>query len=287
MSKSKINRWFNKLLNQSPLDSYKGLQVKLGFKKITEFDDYIWCLSTGRVGSKTVSELLSLDASALSAHEPSPKLFGLGKISYAKSDIDDSILEAINIARNNIIGYDQKRYIETSPQVTFLAYHLLKVFPNSKFIHLVRNPVDVVNSGVKRKWYNGNTTDQWRIVPSKKDPIYTEWDKFDSISKNIWSWVETNKWIVEFCNTLPKENVMILKSEELFKNNKEEITKLSIFCNCRKLDEKRVQKVIYKKSNSNISNGFSGNVEWSSSHYDLLLELGSELLEKFDYKIKK
>ena len=43
---------------------------------------------------------------------------------------------------------EEKKYIEVGPHVTFLPYIINSIFPNSKFIHLVRKPEKVIISGI-------------------------------------------------------------------------------------------------------------------------------------------
>ena len=150
-----INKIYTIWIN-SPAESFDKLRTKIYQKKRTmNFSEcsYVFFLSTGRVGTKTIAALLSIADSYDVYHEPRPLLYNLSKISYATPITTHSIKlinEAFLIARKNIINLaliKKKGYIETSPQVTFLAPFLAESFPNSKFIHLIRNPYDVFVQG--------------------------------------------------------------------------------------------------------------------------------------------
>jgi len=127
---SSFKRIKHRFLNESPIETWDRTLVRLGFKEFTSIEEYIWCLSTGRVGTQTLSALGKLIPNVLSKHEPNPKLFGLGKYAYEDfSDQSHDILcEAIKACRSHVTGLNQTIYLESSPQVTFLARQLYDTF---------------------------------------------------------------------------------------------------------------------------------------------------------------
>ncbi len=285
IQRAAFKKWMTNLLNEPPKLTFNRMQVKLGLKNYTNFESYVWCLSTGRVGTKTISKLLDIDSSILSLHEPSPKLFGLSKIGYDNIS-EEALLQAVLACRSETIGVSQKTYMESSPHLTFLARMLQKGFKNSKFIHIVRHPRKVVDSGVKRNWYSGNRTDEWRIEPSENDQYYSKWQSMDSIEKNIWSWVRTNEWILDFQLSQPQDDFLTIRSEDLFSGQKDTIERLFKFCGVDDFSEQKVNKVLSKRINSNMSNGITaGKIVWKQKHIDLLNHMGRELILKFNYNL--
>src|SRR5690606_10227720 len=115
--------------------------------------------------------------------------------------VSEVLKEAFFASRKDLLGksiLSQKGYIETSPQNTFLAPVLLKLFGNIRFIYLYRDPRDVVISGMKRRWYDGHPSDSTRIVPKDGTDYAQLWSKLTPFTKNLWLWNETNQWIINF-----------------------------------------------------------------------------------------
>ena len=142
---------FNRLWTEPPRVIWEKVQVRTGLRKLEKFEQHTWCLSTGRVGTSTLAALGELMPGVCSLHEPRPLLFGLGKQAYESDKnqkASSAIVAGIEACRRELKGLSQTVYLETSPQVTFLARQLKQVFPNSRFVHVVRNPVDVVRSGM-------------------------------------------------------------------------------------------------------------------------------------------
>lgn len=288
---SAIQRILKRFTNESPKETWQRSKVRLGMAKFTPMDEHIWCLSTGRVGTQTVSALGKLIPSVLSRHEPSPKLFGLGKHAFQDLSLDHhSVLcEALKTCRSQITGLNQSTYIETSPQVTFLARQLKATFPNSKFIHIIRHPIPVIESGLKRRWYNGNSTDKWRITPKENKVLGQNWENLDPFVKNVWSWSATNRWIYAFLKEVPTDSQMTIKSEELFRADTETIENFFQFCGSNKFDKQLVEKVLNQKLNSsNQSKGANAiQTEWSEQQIDILTKLAGPEMKMFDYQTKQ
>jgi hypothetical protein len=89
-----------------------------------------------------------------------------------------------------------KRYIETNNYITFFAPLLVKLFPDAKFIHLTRNPVQFIKSGLSRYYYTGGSEDDKRIIPKDKGQGY--WENLSQVGKIAWLWNETNLFIEKF-----------------------------------------------------------------------------------------
>ncbi len=284
---SVIKRWGQRIWNEPPKESWQRFQVRVGLKKNTEFDQHIWCLSTGRVGTKTLATLLNLVPQIKSEHEPSPKLFGISKVAHQHSDheLKSEILEAVHTCRFNLKGLSQNIYLESSPHLTFTARYLNKLFPNSKFIHLVRNPVAVVESGLKRKWYNGNTIDNWRIVPKPDAEVLNEWNHWNAFEKNVWSWTETNNWIDSFFKELSTDSKLILKSEDLFSGKESALNDLFKFCGGTKPTKANVEKILKQKINASTNKVETKTYSFDNQKLERLKEIAGPAIQKFGYDI--
>ena len=211
----------------------------------------VFVLSTGRCGTEYLSKILSLNEHVDIYHSPQPELILASKYAYENYDTDqDRIKSMVESARLELIleSYIKGRYfIETNNKITFFAYALADIFPNSKFIHLVRHPGNFVRSGIRRNWYkNSDKHDLGRIVP---DDDKTDFSQFNDIQKISWLWNETNLFIENFKETINShERVLTLKAEDLF-GNKSTVNSIYDFIGCEHPTRKKIDSVLNKKIN--------------------------------------
>jgi len=176
----------------------------------------VFALSTGRCGTMTLAKLLNAHPAIVGLHEPLPRLIELSGEAYAAPFAEWACF-AIDVARRDYIqesNRQNKIYAETANRLTFFAYAIERVFPGTRFIHLVRNPCDVIESGVRRGWYQGHPWDVGRIAP-RKPPWSIRWASLSPSQRVAWNWVETNRFIIDFLSTIPPERKMFLQLEKL------------------------------------------------------------------------
>lgn len=174
----------------------------------------IFCLSTGRAGTKYLTEsLLSLKELDVH-HEPSPEFLYHNRWAYENPEIK-GLKSAFDIGRYELMRKAfvlNKKYIETNNRVTFFAPAIAELFPNSKFIYLNRDCTSFVKSGLQREWYKGAHFDEGRIVYENTEV----WNKWTQAEKITWLWCETNRFIEEFIKTLSNDRVLSIQSKDLF-----------------------------------------------------------------------
>lgn len=272
---------------------YRSLTVRcLRTKRLSSFDGshpVIFTLSTGRVGSQTLSELLKLGNNILAYHEPAPKLFRLSKLAYQHEEsdfIEDICGEAFWAFRETLFNYSLscgKGYAETSPQATFLAPIINQVIPNVKFIHLIRNPGDVIRSGMRRKWFAGSNADNTRIVPKPSSEFYQEWNSWSPFEKNVWLWAETNRWIREFCLKLPSNQTFTLKSESIFELNEKDLQDLFPFIGIKMPSKKKSKRILTKRLNAQEKGSFPVPSKWTKEMNQILFRIAGQEMRKLNY----
>ncbi len=197
-------------------------------KKYSYFDLYdrvhecsrpCFVLSTGRCGTQLLTKLLNLHKQIIAYHKPQPELIFYSKKAYLNySSKHNELAWVIDAARYELIKDAfllDKQYVETNNRITFFAYQLAEIYPDSKFIHLVREPIAFVRSGISRNWYSGrHPHDEGRICPSQTENI--NWDDYSNVQKIAWLWNETNTFIESFKRNLREERCLTVFSEELF-----------------------------------------------------------------------
>lgn len=217
----------------------------------------IFVLSTGRVGTQTLARILTQSSKTIGFHEPTPKLYSLSKEAFYNSEEEriEIASEAYNLLRKDHLKFAtllNKRYVETSPQNTFLGPAIKKLLPNSKFIHLIRKPEDVILSGINRGWYSGHNYDKFRILPKTDSVFFDKWKSFSQLEKNVWLWTETNNWIKKFVSKLPEGDSFLLHSEKMFNNEKGFEELFSVF-GIDNIKVGSIKKILAKKLNKNSS----------------------------------
>jgi len=281
------------LWQQSLKENCNAIRKKL--KLITPLEGFdsehpcIFVLSTGRVGTETLSALSKLASEYSVYHEPVPKIYRLGKLSYElnTNDVIESLLtESFFTTRSVLFANALNKgcgYIETSPQVTFFAKIISKSMPNSKFIHLIRSPRDVVRSGMRRKWFNNEEYDGNRIQPTESSAIEIDWEKASDFEKIIWLWAETNNWITKFSENISSDRFIVLQSEAMFDGSKETLYRLFSFLNRKIPRDRLVRKVLHRKLNRQKVGEFPQSSEWTAEMDDKLLKIAGSVMKYHGY----
>lgn len=292
-----IQHYLQKLYDSTPRQIAEYIRSKLSKQEEKENLSIaklpcIFVLSTGRVGTQTVSALMNLCSNFIAYHEPSPKLYGLSKLAYnkyIKNQNFDLFKEAFLIARRELLNYSLKAgkgYAETSPQTTFLAPVILELLPNVRFIHLVRDPRNVVRSGMSRCWYDGHPADPTRIIPPPDTDAGQQWESYNSFQKNLWLWTETNKWILVFSSTLPSEKIILIPSENIFGAHPETLKKFFNFTGSPVPPQQKLLRVLRKKLNVQKTGSFPEPKSWPEIMQRNLVKITGETAKTLGYNIE-
>lgn len=266
-----------KLIDRTPREVLHYLRRRvLKSERILSFDEKhpcIFVLSTGRAGTQTFSALLSLAENILSYHEPTPTLYGLSRLAYEYKDklnndecIKKTFCTAFLTSRKELWDYslfNGKGYLETSPQVTFLSPIITELITEVRFIYLVRDPREVIRSGMRRGWYGGHPADKTRIVPLPNSDTVRSWGSLTPFQKNCWLWAETNRWIYKFCSSVLKDRFLLVHSEDIFNAKEEIIREVFDFINYPVPSQKYIKKVLRKKLNIQKTGEFPKYADWS------------------------
>lgn len=206
----------------------------------------VFVLSTGRVGTMLLTRLFELEKGLNIEHEALPEMLYTGKLAYADPSNIEFTKGAFMAGRYEAIRDCQLqnlRYVETNNRLTFFAPAMAALFPNAKFIHLLRHPDSFVSSGIQRNWYTGKTiTDEGRIAPAKNSGIERQQDKI------AWLWNATNAFIEDFKEGAGKDRTLTVRSEDLFSNT-EEAERILNWLDF-KADKTSIQKVLNRPVNT-------------------------------------
>jgi hypothetical protein len=289
---------YKTIYNQSPRQIIQTIRQRLiSRSRLTGiFDEKhpcVFVLSTGRAGTETLGALFSLVNNVISYHEPSPIMYGLSKISYENYDdqsASKTLKEAFLAMKAELLNYSldcRVGYIETSPQNTFLAKTILNAIPNATFIHMVRDPRDVIRSGMRRKWFDGHPNDGTRIVPRPNSLESQQWNDYSLFQKNVWLWNETNRWIMDFTSSISSDTVLRVRSEDVFSRDQKTLQALYGFIGAKLPQQWKIERVLHKKMNAQWTGEFPTSALWSADQKMELINMASETAGKLGYNLLK
>ena len=203
------------------INKYQDLPFDQLYGHIHEEYDPCFVLSTGRCGTKLLTEILLKHPQVYAAHKPIPEISWHSQYAWENHKKEkDALRMTIDLARYEQIRdcfMLKEKYVETNNRITFFAYQLAELFPKAKFLHLIRKPIGFVKSGYSRNWYSGaKLYDEGRLVPSETQ--VPEWSSLPQEEKIAWLWNETNVFVRDFFETLPAERKLSIRAEEFFKD---------------------------------------------------------------------
>jgi len=247
-----VNRaYFKNLKDKRTINNQTKYSSEEVYDLVHESPNSCFVLSTGRCGTKLLTAILEGHPDAMPLHQPQPELLYFDKLAYRSYKSDgESLKRMIDIA-----SYEQvrkaflleKHFIETHSGITFFAHQLAALYPNAKFIHLVRKPESFVRSGYSRAWYEKDFYSSGdKIRPGKESGI--DWEQYSAVAKIAWLWNETNQFIEDFKSSVNEDRVLTIRSEDLF-NDVAISEKIFNFLNLHPISRQQIKKIISKKIN--------------------------------------
>ncbi len=253
----------------------------------------VFVLSSGRVGSDTLAHLFSLSRRAFVYHEPKPELFALSRLAYELSEEIEcdpaarrAFQEGFLTARRDLFKdaiFGGRGYIETGPDVTFLASVIRDAVPAARFIHLVRAPEPFIRSGMRRHWYMGADYDRVRILPRPGSEIAARWEGMTQLQRIAWLWTETNTWILNFTAGLPPEQALLVHSEDLFQGRAETIAAMFALFGGQEPAPGRLARVLKAQHNAQTRGSFPDPSNWDDSMKAEIREITGSVAERIGY----
>lgn len=196
-------------------------------------------LSTGRCGTQWFSDVLAgvYPDSAVVTHEP------LGGAYNPKKYLRSTDIEALageesvsqHLADIKDVLDNDRVYIETGwPCYPAAPLMIDRLGPRARFVHLVRNPVNVALSLATHDVYHRRdgmvqcALDPFDAGVVQKD-LAREWDAMTQYEKTLFWWTEVNLYILELKKTFPDRDFFFLRYEDFFTPGDDRL--------CRKLVE--------------------------------------------------
>lgn len=253
--KHNIDFW-DQELKQSRLHAIQNIPIDQVYLEVHSNSSPIFVLSTGRCGTKLLTDLIQSDSTFIVAHQPVPELTHAASYAYQHRGSNfETLTQIIDACRYESIRDAwllKKTYVETNNRITFFAPYLASLFPQARFIHLQRDPYQFIESGYSRNWYSYEKLfDEGRITP--QDDTTIPWDQYSQVQKIAWLWKETNDFIRKFTETMPSERRYFIDSKDLYTNGSK-VKELLSFMGIQSLPVARIEKLIARPVNAQPAN---------------------------------
>ncbi len=292
----KANKTIARLLTGDTSTQLIPFGVKLAQSYAQEWKEWkenpcVFVLSTGRVGTKTLTALFALSPQVISLHEPEPRLVKVSFDAYMEGgslQTSDKWQAVVRAARDDAICEANRRgkiYIETNNRLTYLAPALAATFPASRFIHLHRHPYEVVRSAMRRGYYQNHNWDFARIRPRPGEPLAEQWEALPPLEKSAWYWAQCNHDARAFLATLPDARRMDVRADALFAGDEKMLVDLFAFVGMNFPPRNLVEEVLGQKINAARQGHFPLPSEWNDSERAAVRRFVGETAETLGYKL--
>jgi hypothetical protein len=257
----------------------------------------VFVVSTGRSGSQMIAQVLGQHPMICALHEPRPLLNTLAYAKWRGLKDDNKIRANLQTSRADLIQQVKTNhflYVESSHFLSHLIPELYELF-GGKFVHLHRNGVDFVKSGLRRTWYRRpsaqeavKTLIRRRLIlelgDTYRDHRLTPPLRYRSrIAKITWLWVEINTVILEAMEGLPSDRKLSLSLESV---SEETIGSLLEFVEAP-IDHREmagIMGVVNSRPNRTTRTAAAPySEEWSRDDYDTFFDIASTMMRKLNY----
>lgn len=200
----------------------------------------IFVVGSGRSGTRMVYKLLTGVPDMEIYHEYlCTHIQPVAAMYYMKLLDKGSVKEQIKGLHGAGIYYSKARYwVDCSNKLSWIIEPLFELYPNAKFVHLVRDGRKVASSYFHKlgdemyeneslklmlEWLNDRENmpmpppekKYWWNIPQKGQPFYEEFPTFDHFQRACYQWREANRILIESLESVPEEQKLFVKLEDL------------------------------------------------------------------------
>lgn len=234
----------------------KSTRVKNHNSDIFLTEKICFIVSTGRTGSHSISQLSNQHKDIIASHELLHTQLKVISTNYLAGMVNKE-----NVKRELIELYGclplypiNKLYLESDQKLVPLIEIIAEIFPNAKFIWLIRSPKAFLRSAKVRGWYINDEpvfkkktvlidptlfSDGCRITAINVNQMsQIEWNGLNQDDRIIWYWNYWNQLIQNFFKKHPVEKAFCIKLEAMNKDYNKIFKFLKVDSNVKVLVEK-------------------------------------------------
>ncbi len=173
--------------------------------------------------------MLSLVEGCVCLHEPPPELI-LESSAYRYGSIDEAELRAI-LEKTRSPYVNGSVYCESNQTLSLIIPVLVDVFPQARYVWLMRNGLDTVASAYSKQWYSGHSENHDRYEDCSPleqawidgriegdlcgDVSSKQWVQLDRFERCCWYWSYVTRLIGSDLQTYAPDRFRLLRLEEL------------------------------------------------------------------------
>lgn len=191
-----------------------------------------------------------------------------------------------------IYGEGGLTFCEKTPRNCFIIPFLYKVFPDARFINIIRDGRDVALSYSKKPWLQAASSDSGKLEPGGYPfgayPRYwvepqrrEEFQSTTDIHRCIWAWRRHLESALKAQENLPPDQYLEIRYEALVSNPKTEGERLLNYLDIR--DIKSRQKFEAMITNANQDSIGNWKNELSAEQLDKIQQEAGDLLNQLNY----
>jgi hypothetical protein len=207
-------------------------------------------------------------------------------------------LERLDMVSSIIRG--GKVFGEVNGILGFFVTPLFKMWPDAKFIYMMRDP-----RGQVRTAYNTGIFDDgvsktilsahpdwdsvwWWPFPASTDPTFNRWNVLSNYEKCAWFWAAYNDFVIFQLEKLPGKQVFYYKFEDMIKGNR--IDELYKFLGLNKPMDSQIQKIVAIKHGKTPTRVVNPIPTWDAQNkiqQKSVLEFVEQTMKKLGYEVKQ
>lgn len=196
-----------------------------------------------------------------------------------EKDLSD---EAVNYFREVVRGhleiFNKSRFVNKMPHNSMRIRYINGIFPDAKFIHILRDGRAVVNSLLKRRRLEKGSINNWWATKPKK---WREYRKLPGAQQSAYQWRDIIKRIKEDRKYLKEDQYYEFKYENLIEKTNKEMKKIISFLELS--PEKYFKENIVKYFNQLESRNFKWSKNLSKKQKKNIMSICEDLLKEYNY----
>ena len=203
----------------------------------------VFILGSGRCGTFQISRLLESVGEIEAHHEYLFENILKSAVLYRMNAIkNEDVKSILTKTHRPAIHYSEKKFwVDSSNALPWIIEPLYEMFPNARFIHLIRDGRKVVSSfynkfsdvvyddrcvSIVNEWIENPQTvpepspekKYWRPFPVKGDPFFDEFKKYNRFQKLCYYWQDVNLSIRNSLKKIPDTQKSFVRLEDLTSN---------------------------------------------------------------------
>jgi hypothetical protein len=252
----------------------------------------IFVLGTGRSGTNSIVNILNQNKEVIAYHEPCDEFIPTSA-NYEHNKIDFSYVEFILKTVLFKLFDSKKINVVSDPKLGNLIPVLNKIFPEAKFIWLIREPKEFINSAYHRGWfaneefdfeketnaqevYSSKIFSRYRIDGSQLG-IFSreEWFRMGSFNRNVWFWKYWNSKIEMNLTKLDRSRFLALGLNNLN-------SRLNVLSNFIGTESFHYQGIVTNKAKYKKGTVTNWSKEWEDSFNKYCFDYYNNLKDSYD-----